>query len=79
MLIPASFIVINSANVVDNCCTNESDSASDSSIAKCAISSSVIPAALISEITHAMDFKPMQLHCRVTQAPARIVTLCLLL
>ncbi|KAL3505216.1 hypothetical protein ACH5RR_035057 [Cinchona calisaya] len=65
MLIPASFIVIDSANIIDYWCIDEGDSVSDSIVAHNSTSPGVYPAAFISEILHCVDFRPVQLHCRV--------------
>ncbi|CAI9116604.1 OLC1v1017797C1 [Oldenlandia corymbosa var. corymbosa] len=65
MLLSASFIVLDSANVADCQVADEGDSIPVSLVSQCATSPSVVPATLISEITKAMDFKPMQHHVRV--------------
>ncbi|XP_027090810.2 CST complex subunit CTC1 isoform X2 [Coffea arabica] len=64
MLIPASFIEIDSVNVVDNGCNNENDPVANSIVACYATSPSAFPAALISEVTDGTGIKLMQLHCR---------------
>ncbi|CAK9177344.1 unnamed protein product, partial [Ilex paraguariensis] len=65
MLTPASFIVLNSIQTVNDRYILECNNSSAASGLHTAYTLDTVPAALISEILHSLEHKAVQFHCRV--------------